>query len=334
MRILLTLIFAVLFVGCSESNTSNAAYNKQKVTFPSKNILGFENLFDAGLNTQEDQEVFGVLHFPDNYDVTKPYPTIVAVHGSSNWREHHLKYIEQMRQADFIVFAIHPFDSRGVNSTVGNQINVTSETIIYEMAMSLNLLWDDPRVDNTKIYAAGWSLGGTATIFNAWMPLQMALNKPGASYAGYLMWYPGCLALPDNNDWDSDVLQIYMGEEDNYTSPKPCVQMVSEINEGGGDATITLYPRSFHSFDGPNPLHLMPEAYSWSSCNFRLNAVSKKVYDPANTELESGLEFSDPQARLDAYRSCAVKGEVMAGFSPEYRNAAFDDLGKLLPSLR
>jgi dienelactone hydrolase len=334
MRILLTLIFAVLFVGCSESNTSNAAYNKQKVTFPSKNILGFENLFDAGLNTQEDQEVFGILHFPDNYDVTKPYPTIVAVHGSSNWREHHLKYIEQMRQADFIVFAIHPFDSRGVNSTVGNQINVTSETIIYEMAMSLNLLWDDPRVDNTKIYAAGWSLGGTATIFNAWMPLQMALNKPGASYAGYLMWYPGCLALPDNNDWDSDVLQIYMGEEDNYTSPKPCVQMVSEINEGGGDATITLYPRSFHSFDGPNPLHLMPEAYSWSSCNFRLNAVTKKVYDPANTELESGLEFSDPQARLDAYRSCAVKGEVMAGFSPEYRNAAFDDLGKLLPSLR
>lgn len=334
MRILLTLFFAVLFVGCSESNTSNAAYNKQKVTFPSKNILGFENLFDAGLNTQEDQEVFGILHFPDNYDVTKPYPTIVAVHGSSNWREHHLKYIEQMRQADFIVFAIHPFDSRGVNSTVGNQINVTSETIIYEMAMSLNLLWDDPRVDNTKIYAAGWSLGGTATIFNAWMPLQMALNKPGASYAGYLMWYPGCLALPDNNDWDSDVLQIYMGEEDNYTSPKPCVQMVSEINEGGGDATITLYPRSFHSFDGPNPLHLMPEAYSWSSCNFRLNAVTKKVYDPANTELESGLEFSDPQARLDAYRSCAVKGEVMAGFSPEYRNAAFDDLGKLLPSLR
>ncbi len=334
MRILLTLFFAVLFVGCSESNTSNAAYNKQKVTFPSKNILGFENLFDAGLNTQEDQEVFGVLHFPDNYDVTKPYPTIVAVHGSSNWREHHLKYIEQMRQADFIVFAIHPFDSRGVNSTVGNQINVTSETIIYEMAMSLNLLWDDPRVDNTKIYAAGWSLGGTATIFNAWMPLQMALNKPGASYAGYLMWYPGCLALPDNNDWDSDVLQIYMGEEDNYTSPKPCVQMVSEINEGGGDATITLYPRSFHSFDGPNPLHLMPEAYSWSGCNFRLNAVTKKVYDPANTELESGLEFSDPQARLDAYRSCAVKGEVMAGFSPEYRNAAFDDLGKLLPSLR
>ena len=45
-----------------------------------------------------------------------------------------------MRQAGFIVFAMHPFDSRGVDSTVGNQINVTSETVIYDMAMSLNLI--------------------------------------------------------------------------------------------------------------------------------------------------------------------------------------------------
>lgn len=330
MRIMLTLILVVLLTNCSKSNISEATYLTEKITFPSKNILGFEHLFNGGLVDQEDLEVFGVLHFPDNYDAATPYPTIVASHGSSNWREHHLKYIEQMRQADFIVFAMHPFDSRGVNSTVGNQINVTSETMIYEMAMSLNLLWDDPRVDNTKIYAAGWSLGGTATIFNAWMPLQEALNKPGASYAGYLMWYPGCLALPDNNDWDSDVFQIYMGEDDNYTPPEPCVQMVSEINDGGGDATITLYPRSFHSFDGPIPLHLMPDAYSWNNCKFKLNAVTKKVYDPVNAD----LEFSDPAARISAYRSCAVKGDVMAGYSPEYKNAAHEDLGKLLPSLR
>ena len=134
--------------------------------YDSKNILGFENLFGSGLDAQEDVEVFGVLHFPDNYNSLKKYPAVVASHGSSNWRAHHLKYIEQIRQAGFIVFAMHPFDSRGVNSTVGNQINVTSETVIYDMAMSLNLLWDDQRIDNQKIYAAGWSLGGTATLFN------------------------------------------------------------------------------------------------------------------------------------------------------------------------
>ena len=290
-------IFALLFIcGCSESVQIEQTYQTEKIKYDSKNILGFENLFGSGLEVQEDVEVFGVLHFPDNYDSLKKYPAVVASHGSSNWRAHHLKYIEQIRQAGFIVFAMHPFDSRGVNSTVGNQINVTSETVIYDMAMSLNLLWDDQRIDNQKIYAAGWSLGGTAALFNGWMPLQTSLNKNGASFAGYLMWYPGCLALPDLNEWDKDLMQIYIGEEDNWTPPQPCRELVADINSQGGNAFIEIYPNSFHSFDGPQPLRLIPDAYSWAECKLKLNAETKKVYDPSN----AWLDFSDPKLRRSA----------------------------------
>ena len=324
------LIFLSFFVlGCSQSIKVEPSYLTEKVEYSSKNIFGFENLFGDGLNGQANVEVFGVLHFPDNYDSLKQYPAIVASHGSSNWRAHHLKYIEQMRQAGFIVLAMHPFDSRGVDSTVGNQINVTSETVIYDMAMSLNLLWDDARINNKKIYAAGWSLGGTATLFNGWLPLQNSLNKIGASYAGYLMWYPGCLALPDLNQWDKDLMQIYIGEEDNWTPPQPCKELVAVINAQGGNAFIELYPNSFHSFDGPQPLRLIPDAYSWAECKLKLNADTKKVYDPNNIS----LNFSDPKLRRAAYESCAVKGEVMAGASPEYKNAAYEHLSALLPKL-
>ena len=323
-------IFALFFLfGCSESVQIEQTYQTEKIKYDSKNILGFANLFGTGLEAQEDVEVFGVLHFPDNYDSLKKYPAVIASHGSSNWRAHHLKYIEQIRQAGFIVFAMHPFDSRGVNSTVGNQINVTSETVIYDMAMSLNLLWNDQRIDNQKIYAAGWSLGGTATLFNGWMPLQDSLNKNGESFAGYLMWYPGCLALPDLNDWDKDLMQIYIGEEDNWTPPQPCKELVADINAQGGNAFIEIYPNSFHSFDGPQPLRLIPEAYSWAECKLKLNAETKKVYDPSNVL----LDFSDPKLRRAAYESCAKKGEVMAGASPEYKNAAHDHLASLLPEL-
>jgi len=323
-------VFLLIF-GCSQSGQTEKTYTykTERIEYASKNILGFENLFGDGLELQEDEEVFGILHFPDNYDSSKQYPAIVASHGSSNWRAHHLKYLEQMRQADFIVFAMHPFDSRGVDSTVGNQINVTSETVIHDMAMSLNLLWDDPRINNQKIYAAGWSLGGTATLFNGWLPLQKALNKTGASYAGYLMWYPGCLALPDLNEWDKDLMQIYIGEEDNWTPPQPCKDLVTEMNAEGGNAYIELYPNSFHSFDGPQPLRLIPDAYSWADCKLKLNAETKRVYDPQNPS----LDFSDPKSRRAAYESCAVKGEVMAGANPEYKNAAYEHLSQLLPKL-
>jgi dienelactone hydrolase len=329
MKFIQFIVLSFFIFGCSQSANVEPTYLTEKVKYPSKNILGFENLFGGGLNAQKDIEIFGVLHFPDNYNSLKKYPAVVASHGSSNWRAHHLKYLEKMRQAGFIVFAMHPFDSRNVDSTVGNQINVTSETVIYDMAMSLNLLWDDPRIDNAKIYAAGWSLGGTATLFNGWVPLQNSINKSGVSFAGYLMWYPGCLALPDINHWDKDLMQIYIGEEDNWTPPQPCKDLVSDINKQGGNANIELYPNSFHSFDGPQPLRLIPEAYSWAECKLKLNADTKKVYDPQNRS----LDFSDPKLRRAAYESCAVKGEVMAGASPEYKNAAYKHLTELLSKL-
>ena len=329
MKFIQFIVLSFFIFGCSQSANVEPTYLTEKVKYSSKNILGFENLFGSGLNAQKDIEIFGVLHFPNNYNSLKKYPAVVASHGSSNWRAHHLKYLEKMRQAGFIVFAMHPFDSRNVDSTVGNQINVTSETVIYDMAMSLNLLWDDPRIDNAKIYAAGWSLGGTATLFNGWVPLQNSINKSGASFAGYLMWYPGCLALPDLNQWDKDLMQIYIGEEDNWTPPQPCKDLVSDINKQGGNANIELYPNSFHSFDGPQPLRLIPEAYSWAECKLKLNADTKKVYDPQNRS----LDFSDPKLRRAAYESCAVKGEVMAGASPEYKNAAYEHLTELLSKL-
>ena len=143
------------------------------------------------------------------------------------------------------------------------------------------------------------------------------------------MWYPGCLALPDLNEWDTDFMQIYIGEDDNWTPPQPCKELVALMNDKGGNANIELYPNAFHSFDSPNPLKLWPDAYSWANCKLKLNGKTKKVYDPNNTE----LDFSDPKARRAAYESCAVKGEVMAGASPEYQNAAFEHLANLLPML-
>ena len=329
MRFSQIIFLSLLLFGCTKPVDVKSTYLTEKIEYSSKNILGFENLFGDGLNSQKNVKIFGVLYFPDNYDSLKQYPAIVASHGSLNWRAHHLRYLEQMRQAGFIVLAMHPFDSRGVDSTVGNQINVTSETVIYDMAMSLNLLWDDSRINNKKIYAAGWSLGGTATLFNGWLPLQNSINKSGASFAGYLMWYPGCLALPDLNAWDEDLMQIYIGEEDNWTPPQPCKELVTDINAQGGNAFIELYPNSFHSFDGPQPLRLIPDAYSWAECRLKLNANTKKVYDPQNTS----LDFSDPKHRRAAYESCAVKGEVMAGASPEYKNSAYEHLSLLLPKL-
>ena len=98
------------------------------------------------------------------------------------------------------------------------------------------------------------------------------------------------------------------------------------INQEGGNANIELYPDAFHSFDAEAPLRLHPDAYSWANCKLKLSAVTKKVYDPNNIE----LDFSDPKARRAAYESCATKGEVMAGGSSENKYETDKKLAGLL----
>jgi predicted peptidase len=101
-KLLQLLLPLILFAGCAPEELPEANYLKEKVTYSSKNIIGFENLFGEALDTQEDLDIFGIMHFPDNYDSSKKYPVIVASHGSLNWRAHHLDYLEQMRQANYI----------------------------------------------------------------------------------------------------------------------------------------------------------------------------------------------------------------------------------------
>ena len=137
-------LFLFLILGCGmlpsiKSDAQNST--GEKITYLSRNIFGFENMFGEARSTQPEQEIFGYLQFPDKFDPTNKYPLIIASHGSANWRGHHAKYLDQMRETGFAVLSIHPFDSRNIDSTVGNQINLTAESVIWDMAMALKAVW-------------------------------------------------------------------------------------------------------------------------------------------------------------------------------------------------
>ena len=70
---LILLALFLLIYSCSDSvgDNNSGAYKQEKISFKSKNIYGFENLFDGNLESQKDQDAFGILHFPDNYDPQK-----------------------------------------------------------------------------------------------------------------------------------------------------------------------------------------------------------------------------------------------------------------------
>ena len=115
MRYLLVIFSSILIISCEDQPQTPSKYQTERVDFISKNIYGFENMFGEALNSQVDQPSFGTLHFPDDYDPKKKYALVIASHGSANWRDHHRKYLEQMRQAGLMVFAMHAFDARNLS---------------------------------------------------------------------------------------------------------------------------------------------------------------------------------------------------------------------------
>ena len=110
--------------------------NQEIITFESANPFSFEEII-VHLDDQDTQEVFGTLTLPDNYDTDTKYPLIIGVAGSLNWGTHHLEYLKMYQEMGFATFQLQSFDSRGIQSTVGSQIEVTTAMVILDAYRAL-----------------------------------------------------------------------------------------------------------------------------------------------------------------------------------------------------
>ena len=95
-----------------------------------------------------------------------PFPVIFCVHGSDNWAGHHHEHILNFLEAGFAIFRVHSFDSRGVASTVEDQMSVTAAMMMVDTFEALKIVSRHPDIDSSRIGITGWSLGGTVSFYS------------------------------------------------------------------------------------------------------------------------------------------------------------------------
>ena len=104
--------------------------NQELINFQSANPFSLSDIIND-LDNQEKQNVFGKLTIPfDSLNPKKKYPLIIGIAGSMGWRKHHLDYIKMYQEEGFATFELNSFKSRGIDSTVGSQNQVTTSAII------------------------------------------------------------------------------------------------------------------------------------------------------------------------------------------------------------
>ena len=311
-KILLLLIFSQIIA----QETLN-----ETIIFESKNPFSFEEVI-TDLDNQEIQTVTGILGFPADFDAEKKYPLIIGVAGSLNWGPHNLKYLEMYRSLGFATFQLQSFDSRDVQSTVGSQVEVTSAMMILDSYLALETLSKHPNIDINRAGITGWSLGGTVSLYSAWMPLINSINYGEFRFAAHLPIYPGCLAYPYPDEsmiFSQAPVHILIGELDDWVPAYACTNLLDKLNESGlpHNIDITIYEDAHHSYDREMELTTIEHGYTLGDCFFPMNDegalfLSEFWNIPINTPIRQKL----------ALLTCAGRGPKM-GVNKDAREKSF-----------
>ena len=157
--------------------TSFIFSQSQEVSFESANPFSFKDIV-TDLDNQESEEVFGNLTFPENASEKDStiYPLIIGVAGSLGWAKHHYDYLKMYREMGIATFELNSFKSRGISSTVGSQVSVTTAMMILDSYRAFEILSKHPQINADKVAITGWSLGGAVTLFSSWIPLKNVIN--------------------------------------------------------------------------------------------------------------------------------------------------------------
>jgi len=248
----------------------NAQNKKEIIHFESANPFSLSDII-TDLENQEKQQVFGQLTIPvDSLNSDKKYPLIIGVAGSMGWRKHHLDYLKMYQEQGYATFQLNSFKSRGITSTVGSQDEVTIAAVILDAYRALEKLSKHPKINKDKVAITGWSLGGGVALFSGWMPLKKAITDE-LSFAAHLAFYPPCFINPENLSFTKAPIHILIGEVDNWTPAKPCINLVEKLSDKT-NISITTYPEAHHGFDSEEPVVWNEKGYSFKDCLFDLTA--------------------------------------------------------------
>ena len=280
-------------------------FQKEIIHFESANPFSLSDII-TDLDRQEKQQVFGQLTVPiDSLNPDRKYPLILGVAGSMGWRKHHLDYLKMYQEEGYATFQLNSFKSRGITSTVGSQDEVTIAAVILDAYKALEQLSKHPKINRDKVALTGWSLGGGVTLFAGWMPLKEAITDQ-VSFAAHLAFYPPCFINPENLSFTKAPIHILIGEADNWTPAKPCVNLVEKLSDKT-NISITTYPNAHHGFDSEEPVVWNEKGYSFKDCLFDLTAEGDVLMNYLR------LPMSNPMLQKIGFLFCVDRGVNVGG---------------------
>ncbi|MDQ3069976.1 MAG: S9 family peptidase [Acidobacteriota bacterium] len=215
-------------------------------------------------------QLWGLIHFPSNFDPARTYPTLVSVYGgpasaSSTARETFVTP-SPLTEYGFLVLNL---DSRAVPGRGKRQLDSLylklGQTEMDDMAEGVKSLWTRPYFDKTRVGIHGTSYGGYSAIMTmlrhpgvftagaASSPVT-AWNHYDTIYTERYMWIPqenkegyeAGSAMPLAKNLQGR-LMLYWGTADNNVHPSNMMQFISALQQAGKSFEVQVGPDRGHT---------------------------------------------------------------------------------------
>ncbi|MGI9644302.1 MAG: dienelactone hydrolase family protein [Ilumatobacteraceae bacterium] len=219
-------------------------------------------------------------------------PLVRVVPGSLGVGPNHVAHAETLLGTGVAVFVLDPFGPRAVESTVANQTQYSFAASAFDVAATLAVLADHPRVDAGRISAQGHSRGGSAVICAADRRFADAAVGPDVGFAGVYAVYPWCGHQFAHPAIGSTVRAI-VGERDDWVSVQQVQAQVQAIRLAGGDASVRVVGGAAHSFDRLETPHKLEDASVAPGAPTVYLADDGAMIDPLTGESDPALTDRD-----------------------------------------
>jgi dienelactone hydrolase len=200
-------------------------------------------------------------------DAAGPRPAVIALHGCNGlsddkgrlnpvWRRHAAYF-----NAEGVHFlAVDSFGPRGQRSIC--EIPNARRTVDEEMRRddvfaAMKWLQAQPAVDASRIVVAGWS-HGAQTVLSVLDATDKVVQAQPVKPRAAVAFYPGCSRFVRMFNYElSAPLLLMIGELDDWTPAAACTALGRRLAKPGQPAfEMTVYPGSYHAFDGLVPVRV------------------------------------------------------------------------------
>lgn len=243
-------------------NLAAATVVPERVTFDS---------LDRDPATGAPVRIVALVFRPEGASTTRR-AAVVALHGcggmySALKSRHDDLSLRHQAMADllvnegYVVLFPDSFRTRGRDEicTIENRRRtITQANRRLDTLAALAFLQARADVAPDRVAVLGWSHGGSAVLaaLNAHAPVvaaRLADTDPTPYFRAGVAFYPGCIESLRAKDGYAIAapLRLFIAGSDDWTAPRPCIDLAERLAAAGEPVKITVYPDTYHGFDGP-----------------------------------------------------------------------------------